>query len=138
MQTDNQEFKYTIQDFSNVYFGGRVTYQELYEADDAPMPFKKYIHRVVVKEVPETMMVEEHLLTLTEEQESYLLYKQLKAKIEVVFFEEADDAKGNTVYKSKTYFIEELVHAPELHGKEKNFIIREVHFKKLRLASLSL
>jgi len=139
MEIAQQDFKYIIQDFSNVYFGGRTTYGELAEWDDTPLQLKKAIQRVIKREVPLETVVEEHLLGLKEDSDSFLLYKQLKVSIEVVFgdrFEEKDPI--NTTYKSRTYSIEEFMRDSELHHGQREFLVREVHFRKLKLLSVSV
>lgn len=139
MQGTDQDFKYVIQDFSNVYLGGRLTYEELVEADDAPLQLKQIVHRVIKKEVPITTVIQEHLLSLSEDSESFLMFKQLKIKVEVVFSVLVKKGlREKEEYKSQTYTLEELMHAEELHGEKRNFLIREVRFKKLRLATVSV
>lgn len=135
MEIAQQDFKYVIQDFSNVYFGGRMTYEELAEGEDAPLALKRAVRRVIGHEVPLKTAVEDHLLSLGEDSDSYLLYKQLKASIEVVFADAESQGKG---YKSRTYSIQELVADKTLHGERRDFLIREIHFRKLRLASVSV
>lgn len=139
MEVAQQDFKYVIQDFSHVYFGGRCTYEELAEADDAPLQLKRVIRRVIKQEVPLETVVEEHLLTLTENSDSFLLYEQLKASIEVVFARQAEKkGKQEPEYESRTYTIRELLQDEALHGAQRDFLIREIHFKKLKLLSISV
>ncbi|MBR1693349.1 MAG: hypothetical protein IJ711_11345 [Lachnospiraceae bacterium] len=139
MEVAQQDFKYVIQDFSHVYFGGRCTYEELAEADDAPLQLKRVIRRVIKREVPLETVVEEHLLTLTEDSDSFLLYEQLKASIEVVFARWAEQkGKQEPEYESRTYTIRELLQDETLHAAQRDFLIREIHFKKLKLLSISV
>ncbi|MBO6015021.1 MAG: hypothetical protein J6P60_00340 [Lachnospiraceae bacterium] len=137
MEIAQQDFKYIIQDFSNIYFGGRATYEELADWDDTPLQFKRTIRRVIKREVPLDTVVEDHLLCLDEDSDSYLLYSQLKACIEVVFDETQSGSHG-AEYRSRSYTIEEFLRAEELHVLPRNFLVREVHFKKLRLLSVSV
>lgn len=139
MQQTDQSFKYVIQTFSDVYFGGRLTYEELENADDAPLQLKKIINRVIRNEVPKTTMIEDHLMTLTEGTDSFTMYEQMKIKIEVDFFDVVkENAKGKKEHKSKSYTIKELVNAKELHGESRNFVIREIQLKKLRLSFVTV
>lgn len=139
MQEMDQSFKYVIQSFSDVYFGGRLTYEELEAADDTPLQLKKIINRVIRSEVPKTTRIEDHLIQLTEDSDSYTMYEQMKVKIEVDFFDVVkEDAKGKKEHQSKSYSIKELVHAKELHGERRNFVIREIYLKKLRLSFVTV
>lgn len=139
MQEMDQSFKYVIQNFSEVYFGGRLTYEELENADDTPLQLKKIINRVIRNEVPKTTIIEDHLMNLTEESDSYTMYEQMKVKIEIDFFDVVkENAKGQKVHQSKSYTIKELVHAKELHGESRNFVIREIYLKKLRLSFVTV
>lgn len=139
MTTTDQDFKYVIQNFSNIYVGGRMTYEELAEADDAPLQLKKVVQRIIKREVPLQTMLCEHLLNLQEDSDSYLFFKQAKIGIEVVFLHEVEKKKKKqTEYESKTYTFDQFVKAQELHGENRDFIIREVLFKKLKLASISV
>lgn len=135
MEIAQHDFKYVIQDFSNVYFGGRMTYDDLVENEDVPTAFKRAVHRVIRHETGLETTVEDHLLSLSEDSDSFLLYKQLKVSIEVVF-DESDDAAQKI--RSRTYTIQELLSDKTLHGRKRNFLIREVHFRKLRLAGVSV
>lgn len=56
----DQDFKYIIQDLTNIYLGARSTYEELMEDENVPHKLKEIIVRVMLTEVapdttPETM-----------------------------------------------------------------------------------
>lgn len=139
MTITDQDFKYVIQNFSNIYVGGRMTYEEMLEADDTPLQLKRAIQRVIKREVPLQTMLCDHLLSLSEDSDSFLLFSQAKITVEVVFFHEVQKKKKNeTKYESKTYTFDQFVKAEELHGEKREFLIREVLFKKLKLATISV
>ena len=139
LENTDQDFKYLIQNFSNIYVGGRMTFQELVDYEDTPLQLKKAIHRVIKKEVPIQTMLCEHLLNLSQDSDSFLFYEQAKITIEVVFFHEVETKKTKeTKYEAKTYTFDQFVNAKELQGENKDFFIREVVFKKLRLAIISV
>ena len=134
-----QDFKYLIQNFSNIFVGGRMTYEELADYDDTPLQLKKAIHRVIKREIPMQTMLCDHLLNLSPDSDSFLLYQQAKITIEVVFFHEVETKKEKqTKYEAKTYTFDQFLNAQELHGENKDFFIREIVFKKLRLATISV
>ena len=58
---------------------------------------------------------------------------------QVVFFHEVETKKEKqTKYEAKIYTFEQFINAQELHGENKDFFIREIVFKKLRLATISV
>ena len=81
MVVEQHAFKYVIQDFSNVYFGGRLTYDELAEADDTPAKLRAAIFQGFLKESSLETTIEDHLTLLKEEDFSYLLYHKLNIKL---------------------------------------------------------
>ena len=116
-----------------------MTYEEMLEADDTPLQLKRAIQRVIKREVPLQTMLCDHLLSLSEDSDSFLLFSQAKITVEVVFFHEVQKKKKNeTKYESKTYTFDQFVKAEELHGEKREFLIREVLFKKLKLATISV
>ena len=51
----DQDFKYIIQDLTNIYLGARSTYEELMEDENVPHKLKEIIVRVMLTEVaPDT------------------------------------------------------------------------------------
>lgn len=47
----DQDFKYIIQDLTNIYLGARSTYEELMEDENVPHKLKEIIVRVMLTEV---------------------------------------------------------------------------------------
>ncbi|MFR9235404.1 MAG: hypothetical protein ACLVLH_21410 [Eisenbergiella massiliensis] len=47
----DQDFKYVIQDLTNVYIGARYTYEEMLEDDNVPHKLKEVIVRILLTEV---------------------------------------------------------------------------------------
>lgn len=46
----DQDFKYVIQDLTNVYIGARYTYEEMLEDDNVPHKLKEVIVRILLTE----------------------------------------------------------------------------------------
>ena len=51
MEFREEDYKYAIQDFSNVYLGARMTYQDLADYDGVPCKIKDAVYRIFLKEV---------------------------------------------------------------------------------------
>ena len=57
----NNDFKYVLQDFGNIYIGARYTYGEMVSGDEMPFKWKAIVRHYFLKEVsPETTM-ENHI-----------------------------------------------------------------------------
>lgn len=140
IQLRENDFKYVMQDLSHIYIGARTSYEEIGEQYDTPSRLKSAIYRVVIDEVPLTTTVGEHLLTLAPKTKTYLMYKQLSAKVKIAFMEQKVDKKGikREEYVSRVYAFEELAKDNFLRDYEGEFLIQEVSFNKRRLMSLAV
>lgn len=140
IQLRENDFKYVMQDLSHIYIGGRMSYEEVGEQYDTPSRLKSAIYRVVIDEAELTTPVGEHLLTLTPNTKTYLMYKQLAAKIKVAFMEQKVDKKGikREEYVSRVYAFEELANDNFLRDYEGEFLVQEIIFSKRRLMSLAV
>ena len=57
----NQDFKYVLQDFGNIYIGARYSYEEMLKSEEIPYKWKAIIRHYLLKETsPETTM-ENHI-----------------------------------------------------------------------------
>lgn len=141
MELREQDFKYVMQNFSNVYIGARCTYEEAAEHMDMPSRLKTAIYRMVYGgEVSKQEMLSTHLLRLKEQDLAYLFYSQLKVQIKVLFIKTITDKKGveKETTCEKLYTIEQFVHEEQLKEQNDQFIIQEISFKKIHLAALSV
>lgn len=59
----DQDFKYVIQDLTNVYIGARYTYEEMLEDDNVPHKLKEVIVRILLTEVAPDTTPENHIST---------------------------------------------------------------------------
>ena len=51
----NQDFKYVLQDFGNIYIGARYSYEEMLKSEEIPYKWKAIIRHYLLKETsPET------------------------------------------------------------------------------------
>lgn len=57
----DQDFKYIIQDLTNIYLGARSTYEELMEDENVPHKLKEIIVRVILTEVAPDTTPENHV-----------------------------------------------------------------------------
>ena len=67
----NQDFKYVLQDFGNIYIGARYSYEEMLKSEDIPYKWKAIIRHYLLKETsPETTM-ENHIFFMKEDDFAY-------------------------------------------------------------------
>ncbi len=137
IELNDQDFKYVIQSFSNVFVGGRMTYEELGESDDTPGRLKDAVYRVFYKDVPKETMICDHLLSMKEEDMSYLAYMQLRIVVKVSFLDRKVDKKGNESesYITKDYKFEDF-RKEDWSGMEDEILIQEISFTKRHLVML--
>jgi hypothetical protein len=132
MELNEQDYKYVIQDFSNIYIGARFTYAQLVENDDTPGRLKDTIYRIFYKEVSPEISVGEHLLSLQENSVCYLAYAQLRLQIKVTCLVQKEDKKGNfkEEYETRDYSLADFMKQEDIRKNPDRYLIQEISFKK--------
>lgn len=135
IQWNEDDYKYVIQDFSNVYIGARFSYAELAESDDTPGRFQDAIFRVFYKEVRPETTIGEHLMQLQDNSLCYLAYSQLRIRIKVTsLVGEADEKrKQKEKYVTKDYSLDEFMEDASIRENPELYLIQEISFKKRHL-----
>lgn len=139
MLTINEEdYKYAIQDFSNVYLGARLTYQDLADRDGVPSKIKDAVFRIFLKEVPADMSLSEHFMNLKTDSVSYLAYSQMRASVKVISLVLKTDKKGKVkeTYDIKDFSLQEFMENEEIHNHKEQYMIQEISFKKRNIMLL--
>lgn len=136
----NNDYKYVMHDMTNIYIGARYTYDEIMDNDDVPFKFKTIVSRYILKEVAGNTTLENHIFYMTKDDESYMIYKQMKAKFKLNVFREDGHGKGQPGYVQKEYRIQDIVEgkeAAELHEKMNQIFVEELHLTSLGLMAVS-
>ncbi|MGN0131399.1 MAG: hypothetical protein ACI4AA_03040 [Lachnospiraceae bacterium] len=135
MELNENDYKYVIQDFSNIYIGARFSYAELAESDDTPSRFKDAVYRVFYKEVNPEMTVSDHLLCLKEDSMCYLAFSQLRIMIKVSSLVKKGESKGKSgkEYVTRDYSLEEFMKEECIRENPEQYLIQEICFKKRHL-----
>lgn len=139
MNMEDRDYKYVMQDFSNLYLGARYTYDELLEAEELPFKVKSMINRFVKPEIQgENLSLESHLYYMEEKDFVYQTFRQLKAKVKISILQEKNGPGGKTKkqYQTRTIPLQELVKIPPSQKEEKGIMIQEISFSKLALMGL--
>lgn len=136
---ENNDFKYVMQDFGNIYIGARFTYGEMMTGEDMPFKWKAAIAHYILKDVEEDTTMENHIFFMTEQDFSYQTFRELKAKFKMSVWIPADGKKYKKGhYESREYRIEEIVKNAELHRQMDSIIVEELHLTKLSLMSFAV
>jgi len=119
----NNDFKHVVQDLSNVYIGGKLSYGEMMDLDEVPFKLKTIIGHYMLKEVAPDTMIENHIFYMKPTDLSYFIYKQMKARFKLSVFSENGHGKGKPGYKAKEYKIDEILNSEELMAKKDQIIV---------------
>ena len=135
----NNDFKFILQDSSNLYFGKELSYADIMENEDVPFKFKAIISNYVKKDLPQENGMEEkfamHLLELAEDAFSIKVYEQLKLKVRIFYKEEKKNVFGQT----KEKWIHKTCTLQEYRNQFKEKIMRqEVGVEDVSVSKLAL
>ncbi len=138
IELNENDYKYVLEDFSNVYIGARFSYGELAENDDAPGRFKDAVYRIFLKETEPEVTVGEHLMKLKDGGMGYLAYKQLRIRIKVTCLTCVQDKKGSVKekYITKDYALDDFMKEEGIRENPEQYLIQEISFKKRHLMGL--
>lgn len=135
---DENDFKYVLQDLTNVYLGGQYSYQEMMEEDSVPFKLKTIFARYMMKEVAGETRLSDHIFYLEKDSLSCLAYRQLKARFRLSVWEEADGKKRKQAgYVSREYTIDEILADQKLRALRDSTIVEELHLKKVQILAFS-
>lgn len=127
-----RDYKHVVQDPTNAYIGGKLTYGEMMDIDEIPFKFKTILSHYILKEVAADTTVENHIFFMTKQDESYMVYNRIKAKFGLYVFDEKKKS-----YVRKEYKIEEIVDNEYLHQHMDTIFVEELHIYKLNLLSMN-
>ena len=137
---NENDFKFVMQNFSDVFIGLRMTYSELGDAEDTPQKLKTAVFMYILPEAGEDIRICDHLLTIDEKSKAYDVFARLKGKFRVMLPVEITDRKGRTrtEYREKILTIRQLVGDEELKKQINPEYMMEFKFSKLHLGSLAV
>ena len=131
----DRDFKYVIQDMSNIYIGARFSYGELMEEEEVPYKLKKVIFRIYLQEVPEETTPENHIFLLNRDSASYRALRKMKVHFRMSVWDETKGKKGGA-YVNREYGLDEILDDSELQGKRDKIVVEEMRISKLGLAAV--
>jgi transcriptional regulator of NAD metabolism len=134
------DFKYVLQDFSNVYIGMRLTYSELERQDDTPQKLRAAVFRFLQQEAGDGERLCDHIYRMRDDSVSYRVFSQLRGELKIQYPEQVTDKQGRikTRYRVKSYTIPDFVKDETLKAEITPEQITEYVFKKRYLMSLTV
>lgn len=138
METGSTDYKYMIQDISNVYLGAKYTYEELIEDERIPFKIKSLVNRYIKPELAgEDLSLESHFYYMEGQGFAYQIFLQLKTRVKISILEEKKGFGGRErrEYATRTLALKDFVKMPPAEKEEKGVLIQEIAFSKLALAA---
>lgn len=134
-KTTYEDYKYHMQDTSNLYIGAKYTLENIIDEDEITFKFRLIVERYILPEADLQDTLETHLYYL--EPKSFLvkIYKQLKAKVKINIIEEKRNILGGVKkqYTTKMVTVEELAAMPVAEKEAKGVVVQELRMSKLAL-----
>lgn len=138
MDAGSTDYKYIMQDISNVYLGAKYTYGELTEDERIPFKIKSLVNRYIKPELAgEDLSLESHFYYMKGQGFAYQTFLQLKTKVKISILEEKKGLgnKGKQGYVTRTLKLKDFVKMPPEEKEKKGVLIQEIAFSKLALAA---
>jgi len=137
-RTVYEDYKYVMQDTSNLYVGARYTFGEILENEELSFKFRLIVEKYILPKASIEDSLETHLYYM--EKDSFLvkIYDHLKARIKVNVIEEKKNLLGKVKkeYVTKTLKIQELVQMSKVDKERCGMVIQELKVSKLALMSM--
>lgn len=137
-KTKYEDYKYSMQDVSNLYIGTKYTFGELLAEEDIPFKFRLITEKYILPEADREDTLETHLYYLTGESFLVQIYKQLKARVKVNVIEEKKSLFGGKKkqYVTKILKMDELVRMTPAEKEEQGLVVQELKVSKLAMVTL--
>lgn len=133
--TNERDFKYVMQDTSQIYMGGRMTYEDMMTWGEVPFKIKAIVNKYFAGKEEDCLA--QTMSGLEQEDFRYQILKQLKIKIKAGYFCIKKNwlGKEEKKYVSKVYHLDEYM---QLAKSENELVTEEFIFSKLALMAFSL
>ncbi len=136
-KTTYEDYKYSMQDVSNLYIGAKYTFGELLMQEDILFKFRLIVERYIMPEADREDTLESHLYYLDKSSFLVQIYKQLKARIKVNLIEEKKTLSGKKKkeYTTKILTAEQLTEMSIEEKQKCGMVIQELKVSKLAMLS---
>lgn len=134
-KTVYEDYKYCMQDVSNLYVGSRYTMRELLEDENVSFKFRLIVERYIMPECDPEDTLETHLYYLDEKSFNVKIYRQLKARVKVNVIQEKKSLTGRVTkeYTTKVMPVDQLVKLSVGEKEQIGMVVQELILSKLAL-----
>lgn len=135
-----EDFKYVMQDVSNLYLGAKFTYEELMEHERVPFKLKAILTNYILKEAAPDTTLESQFYYLEENTFLYEVFKQLKIRVKLQMQIEKKSLFGGrkTGYQEKIFPLQEFVSMNLAKKKGAGVLISEIIISKLGMMAFTI
>lgn len=133
-----QEYKHIVQDITNLYIGGRCTYNELMDRDDVPFKLKTIMARFMLREVDGDTTLENHFFHMEKNSMSYMLYQKMKVKLLLNVFYEDGAGKNKPGYRIDEFTMDQLIGDADIMANKDVTFLTEIRIKKISMMGVSV
>lgn len=131
---ENRDYKYVMQDVTNVYVGAKYTYEELINAEDVSFRLKTMVNRYMKPELSgEDLSIESHFYYMEPQGFAYQTYLQLKTRVRISILREK---RGKRQYATEIWKLQELVKLSPAQKEQAGILIQEIILSKLAMMTL--
>ncbi len=133
---ENKDYKHVIQDITNIYVGGKLSYKEMMDMDDIPFKLKAVFAHYMLKEVSEDTTLENHVFYMSKDSMSYMIYKKLKARFLLNVFYDDGHGKNEPGYHIDEFLIDDILNNEDIMANKDVTFLTEIRISKLKLAGI--
>ncbi len=134
----DNDYKHFIEDFSNLYLGGRLSYSEIFDNEEIPFKLRAILMKYMIEGIDPDTTIENHLFFIDKSSMAYYVYKKLRAKFVLNIYSPDGHGKGKPGYRIKEYEIDEVLDNPEIMAHKDTIFLQEIRVKKLKLLSVTV
>lgn len=135
-----EDFKYVMQDVSNLYLGAKFTYEDLMEHERVPFKLKAILTSYILKEAAPDTTLESQFYYLEENTFLYEVFKQLKIRVKVQMQVEKKSFLGGTKtgYQEKIFTLQEFARMNLAKKKGAGILVSEIIISKLGMMAFTI
>ncbi len=134
-KTVYEDYKYSMQDVSNLYIGAKYTLNELLEEEDISFKFRLVVERYILPDADREDTLETHLYYLDAGSFAVKIYKRLKARVRVNVIGEKKGLSGRRKreYVTRVWTVEQLTRISPEEKERQGVVVQELILSKLAL-----
>lgn len=129
------DYKYVLQDTSNLYLGAKYTYSELIHDEDVPFKFKTIVERYLMRDLNPDTTLASLFYYMKADGFDYECCRQLKVKLKVSILSEKKNLFGQTKkgYRDELFSIKDFVAKDKEWKEARGIFIQEIQISKMSL-----